>query len=105
MLLTIAECVHGTVCGECSKNDNCITGLDGQSDYVASALRKYEELSEVHNIGGIIYYELLDQPHLYPSSEALYGLVRVRRDGNGAIVLGEKKPVFTAIEQWNTAPN
>ena len=61
MLLTIAECVHGTVCGECSKNDNSITGLDGQSDYVASALCKYEELSKVHNIAGVIYYELLDQ--------------------------------------------
>ena len=65
----------GSVCGECSRDDNCEQGLSDQAAYVLSALDKYEELSHAHPIGGLIVYELLDQPHLFPGSEALYGMV------------------------------
>ena len=60
-----------------------------------------EELSQHYSIGGVIVYELLDQPHLYPSSEALYGLVRVVENAPGELSVGGAKPVFHAIAAWN----
>ena len=63
----------------------------------------YEELSATHNIGGVVYYELLDQPHMFPSSEALYGMIRVQNEKGGKpLTLGSEKPVFSVIEAWNT---
>jgi hypothetical protein len=50
----------------------------------------------------VIVYELLDQPHLYPSSEALYGLVRVVKDATGGLVVGSAKPLFYEVERFNT---
>ena len=47
-------------------------------------------------------YELLDQPHLYPSSEALYGLVRVVKDAAGGLMVGGAKPLFYEVERFNT---
>ena len=47
-------------------------------------------------------YELLDQPHLYPSSEALYGLVRVVKDAAGILTVGSAKPSFYEVERFNT---
>jgi hypothetical protein len=51
---------RGTVCarrGECSKDDECVEGLAGHASYVQAALRGYEELSNEHNIGGVICSE------------------------------------------------
>ena len=98
----------GSTCGACSQGDGCAQALADQVTYVASALDKYEQLAQAgHNIGGVVYYELLDQPHLCSSttcsSEALYGLVRVERDNaTGALSLGTQKPVMAAIRAWNT---
>ncbi len=61
-----------------------------------------EELAHQHEIGGVIVYELLDQPHLYPSSEALYGLVRVVKDAAGVLTVGKAKPSFYEVERFNT---
>jgi hypothetical protein len=49
------------VCGKCSKDDVCAEGLVGQASCVWAALRGYEELSNEHNIGGVIYSEFLQK--------------------------------------------
>ena len=98
------------VCGNCSRVDGCEQAEADQASYVGSALAKYQELAATHNIGGVVVYELLDQPHLFPSSEALYGMVTVLQDssddrqtsGSGGLVVGREKPVFGVIERWNT---
>jgi len=92
----------GANCAPCAEADGCEDGLSNQAAFVESALREWEELSAAHTIGGVVLYELLDQPHLYPSSEALYGLVRVEGKGTGLRV-GSDKPVFDVVRRWNTA--
>jgi hypothetical protein len=91
-------------CGSCADGDKCAVGLANQAQFVAQALAEWEELSAAYQFGGVVLYELLDQPHLYPSSEALYGLVRVAGKGQSFRVAGEK-PVFAVVEKWNRQQN
>jgi hypothetical protein len=95
-------------------------GEAAQATYLTESLRGYEMLaagSSGINIGGVVIYELFDQPQLAPSPEAVYGLVRTKCAafcGSGGGTPGGRAPVWTitgtkpamdAARAFNTKPD
>ncbi|HEX6001030.1 MAG TPA: DUF4214 domain-containing protein [Hyphomicrobiaceae bacterium] len=75
-----------------------VRSSEEQADGLVRAMTRLSQLRTTYNVEAAYIYELMDEPYWAPSTEAVMGLVTMRKAGKGWRP-GERKPAFHAARK------